>query len=103
MTIKHLLTCSAVLMVPLAGLHAAEPKPNILWLVAEDANVNWFGCYGSAQQPHRSGEKKPASAACWWPVLMTGTFGIGGPLATNFTDPSLITPNQQRFYRIVSP
>ena len=30
-------------------LNAAENQPNILWLVAEDANVKWFGCYGSTQ------------------------------------------------------
>ena len=24
-------------------------QPNILWLVAEDANVKWFGCYGSTE------------------------------------------------------
>ena len=24
-------------------------QPNILWLVAEDAHVRWFGCYGSTQ------------------------------------------------------
>jgi len=38
-----------------------------------------------------------------WPVLKTGIFGVGGPLNTNFTDPSLIVTNQQRFFRIVSP
>ena len=33
---------------------ADVPRPNILWLVAEDANIKWFGCYGSAQAttPH---------------------------------------------------
>jgi len=30
-------------------LHAAANRPNILWLVAEDANVKWFGCYGNPQ------------------------------------------------------
>ncbi len=24
-----------------------QPQPNILWLDAEDANVNWIGCYGN--------------------------------------------------------
>ncbi len=48
---KHPLTHSiftALLLVPLATLHAAEPpvkKPNILWLVAEDMSPH-FGCYG---------------------------------------------------------
>jgi N-sulfoglucosamine sulfohydrolase len=31
-----------------AAAQQAEPaRPNILWLDAEDANVNWFGCYGN--------------------------------------------------------
>ena len=30
-------------------VEASLNQPNILWLVAEDANVKWFGCYGSAQ------------------------------------------------------
>lgn len=38
-----------------------------------------------------------------WPVLMTGTFGIGGPPATNFTDPASTGTNRQRYYRITSP
>jgi N-sulfoglucosamine sulfohydrolase len=35
------------------AVHAGEAqqsdniRPNILWLDAEDANVNWFGCYGN--------------------------------------------------------
>ncbi len=29
-------------------LSVAE-RPNILWVVCEDSNVNWFGCYGNAQ------------------------------------------------------
>ncbi len=28
---------------------AAAQRPNILWLVAEDASVDWFGCYGNLQ------------------------------------------------------
>jgi arylsulfatase A-like enzyme len=26
---------------------SAQEKPNILWLVSEDNNVNWIGCYGN--------------------------------------------------------
>ena len=37
-----------------------------------------------------------------WPVVMAGTFGVGGPISTNFIDFGPAT-NQQRFYRIVSP
>jgi arylsulfatase A-like enzyme len=37
-----------LLLVSQATLHAAE-RPNILWLVCEDSNVNWFGCYGNSE------------------------------------------------------
>jgi hypothetical protein len=37
-----------------------------------------------------------------WPVLATGTFGVGGPVLTNFVDTSA-TNDMSRFYRIVSP
>jgi autotransporter-associated beta strand protein len=37
-----------------------------------------------------------------WPVLLNGTFGIGGPVATNFIDSGTAT-NRLGFYRIVSP
>jgi Bacterial Ig-like domain (group 3)/Right handed beta helix region len=36
-----------------------------------------------------------------WPTLMSGIFGIGGPVITNYTEAS--ATNTQRFYRIVSP
>ena len=41
--------CFAMLLLGVRRLPAAEPPlhPNILWLVAEDANVGWFGCYGN--------------------------------------------------------
>jgi arylsulfatase A-like enzyme len=32
----------------LAALRAAE-RPNILWLVCEDSNVNWIACYGNSE------------------------------------------------------
>ncbi len=31
----------------LAPLQAAQTRPNILWLVGEDASADWFGCYGN--------------------------------------------------------
>lgn len=31
----------------LARPTAAAERPNVLWLVGEDANVTWFGCYGN--------------------------------------------------------
>ncbi|MCF7674146.1 MAG: sulfatase-like hydrolase/transferase [Akkermansiaceae bacterium] len=40
---------AALLLAPATALHAADapaPRPNILWLVCEDSNVNWIGCYG---------------------------------------------------------
>ncbi|MEI7851055.1 MAG: hypothetical protein WCH86_04420, partial [Kiritimatiellales bacterium] len=39
------------LPVALSAADAPKPaaQPNILWLVAEDANIKWFGCYGSDQ------------------------------------------------------
>ncbi len=56
MTAK-LFTCVTLLTLtwvlgPIAGIHGAEPavmRPNILWLVCEDASVNWFGCYGNRE------------------------------------------------------
>jgi N-sulfoglucosamine sulfohydrolase len=35
------------LLLALAPLHAAQTRPNILWLVGEDASADWFGCYGN--------------------------------------------------------
>ncbi len=35
------------LTLPLLSLSAAVQQPNVLWLDAEDANVNWFGSYGN--------------------------------------------------------
>jgi len=36
------------------GSALAEEKPNILWIVSEDNNTQWLGCYGNkqAQTPH---------------------------------------------------
>ncbi len=43
----HLATLCAILLTPLAALHAAAPtnQPNILWIIAEDMSPH-FGCYG---------------------------------------------------------
>jgi autotransporter-associated beta strand protein len=38
-----------------------------------------------------------------WPVLMSGTFGVGGPIPTNFIDTNITATNKQRFYIIESP
>ena len=38
----------AILIAITTALPAgAADRPNILWLVGEDANVTWFGCYGN--------------------------------------------------------
>jgi arylsulfatase A-like enzyme len=47
MTIKQLLLVTA-LVFGTAIAHAAD-RPNILWLVCEDSNVNWIGCYGNPE------------------------------------------------------
>ncbi|MFT5239422.1 MAG: N-sulfoglucosamine sulfohydrolase [Candidatus Promineifilaceae bacterium] len=31
----------------LAAHAAVEPRPNILWIVSEDNNIQWVGCYGN--------------------------------------------------------
>ena len=46
---KPLLTILAAAALASSALAADAVRPNILWLVAEDANVKWFGCYGSTQ------------------------------------------------------
>ncbi len=52
---KHLvlrLLSLALLFAP--GAAPAADRPNLLWLVCEDSNVNWIACYGNseAQTPH---------------------------------------------------
>ena len=46
--IVGLLGCLGLLVFEPVVAATETNRPNILWLVAEDANVNWFGCYGSA-------------------------------------------------------
>ena len=41
---SHLLFYLMIVGCRICG--AATNQPNILWLVAEDANIKWFGCYG---------------------------------------------------------
>src|ERR1700743_758065 len=45
---KHTPPVSALFMLSLTRLPAAE-RPNILWRVCEDSNVNWIGCYGNPE------------------------------------------------------
>ncbi len=43
---------AALFLASAATLRAADsqaPRPNILWLVCEDSNVNWIGCYGNRE------------------------------------------------------
>ncbi len=43
--------CGVMLLLGPGRSTASEtpPHPNILWLVAEDSNVGWFGCYGNPE------------------------------------------------------
>jgi len=50
---KHILTVTALLLAPLAALHAASTprpatKPNIIYILADDFGLPDIGCYGSA-------------------------------------------------------
>jgi arylsulfatase A-like enzyme len=45
MKTKALTLCC--LLLALTPLRAAQTRPNILWLVGEDASADWFGCYGN--------------------------------------------------------
>ena len=55
---KHILTVIALLLAPLAALHAASTprpatKPNIIYILADDFGLPDIGCYGSAYKtPH---------------------------------------------------
>ena len=46
MNLKHLISIPALSIACHAAAQDA-PKPNILWLVSEDNNVTWVGCYGN--------------------------------------------------------
>jgi N-sulfoglucosamine sulfohydrolase len=46
-SMKHTLLLIAVLFI--ASRAEAADRPNILWLVCEDSNVNWIGCYGNPE------------------------------------------------------
>ena len=50
---KYLLFLASLLLPVSPVLHAVEAakptSPNILWLVCEDSNVEWFGCYGNPE------------------------------------------------------
>ena len=44
-----LIAGSLAFLPDLPAAETSAPRPNILWLVCEDAHVSWFGCYGNAQ------------------------------------------------------
>jgi len=46
---KHSLPVTAALFMLLLTRLPAADRPNILWLVCEDSNVNWIGCYGNPE------------------------------------------------------
>ncbi len=37
------------LCLSLTPVHGEQNRPNILWLVGEDASADWFGCYGNTR------------------------------------------------------
>lgn len=38
-----------IALIPGISLHAANDRPNILWLTCEDNNITWVGCYGNPE------------------------------------------------------
>jgi hypothetical protein len=59
---------------------------------------------GEQGQPFRVlGTNLPGAPLGTWPALMSGLFGIGGPVTTNFSDTGVTLTQDQRFYRIASP
>jgi arylsulfatase A-like enzyme len=70
--IYNLATLSAILLTPLATLHAANPsnKPNILWLIAEDMSPH-FGCYGEKTIQTPNVDKLAASGVLFEKAFVT--------------------------------
>jgi len=75
----------------MATARAADTQlqPNILWLVAEDANVKWFGCYGSAQATTPNIDKLAAEGFRYVNALRTHRFvrhpgAVGLPASTPY-------------------
>jgi N-sulfoglucosamine sulfohydrolase len=47
---RHLwLRAFALALLLLPCVARAADRPNILWIVCEDSNVKWFGCYGNSE------------------------------------------------------
>lgn len=46
---KYKLPILTTFLLACLAVGRAADRPNILWLVCEDSNVNWFGCYGNSQ------------------------------------------------------
>jgi N-sulfoglucosamine sulfohydrolase len=95
-------------LLALNPLHANPARPNILWLVGEDASADWFGCYGNkrATTPHidalaRQGFRYTHAYACA-PVCapsrstwITGRYAISmgtQPMRSRFAIPLSATP-----------
>jgi hypothetical protein len=59
---------------------------------------------GLAGQPYRvlATNSLASGPLASWPAVMTGVFGAGGPVSTNFIDSS-VAAQTQKFYVIVSP
>ena len=52
---KSILTLfTALLLTPLAALHAADSRPNIVFLFTDDQTIGAMGCYGNKEiiTPH---------------------------------------------------
>ncbi|HAC92052.1 MAG TPA: hypothetical protein DCF63_15720 [Planctomycetaceae bacterium] len=54
MILRRLAILNLMLFAPLAALHAADSRPNIVFLFTDDQTVGAMGCYGNTEinTPH---------------------------------------------------